>query len=201
MTPSPVPVSAALDATPAQWWEVLGALGPLAILVGAILAAVIGGFTLRQRTKADALALAQKRESDAKALEQKRRADDRSEWWRRAQWALDRALDARPSTKALGLATLEVLARSTLAHAEELELFDIAWASVNDPDNGDWTAPGARADGPYPPLSTSGQPAGSPASMMNTLRLPTVWEKLRMVRGGSGSPEIAWWKERRAERG
>lgn len=122
MTPSPAPVSLAVNSVPAQWWEVLGALGPLAILLGAVVAAVIGGFTLRQRA----------------------RADDRSEWWRRAQWALDRALDDRPSTKALGLATLEVLARSTLAHADELKLFDAAWASVNHPDTGESTVVGRQ---------------------------------------------------------
>ncbi|WP_129587265.1 hypothetical protein [Arthrobacter alpinus] len=59
MSPSPAPVAVTLDPVPAQWWEILGALGPLAILLGAIVAAVIGGFTLRQRTQADALALAQ----------------------------------------------------------------------------------------------------------------------------------------------
>ena len=131
MSPSPAPVAFTLDPVPAQWWEILGALGPLAILLGAIVAAVIGGFTLRQRTQADALALAQKRESDADALEQKRRSDERSEWWTRAQWALDRALDDHPPTKALGLATLNVLGRSTLARTEELKLFDITWASVS----------------------------------------------------------------------
>ena len=62
--------------------------------------------------------------------------DDRSEWWKRAQWALDRALDDSATNKALGLVTLEVLARSKLAHAEELELFDIAWEAVSDPKNG-----------------------------------------------------------------
>lgn len=115
MTPSPGQVIEALSSAPAQWWEAFGALGPVAIRLDAIVAAVIGGFTLWQRAN----------------------AEERSEWWRSAQWAPDRALDDRPSTKSLGLATLEVLARSKLAHAEELELFDIAWASVNDPDGED----------------------------------------------------------------
>lgn len=115
MTSPTAQVSAALNSATGQWWEVLGALGPLAILLGAIVAAVVGGFTLRQRAQ----------------------ADDRSEWWNRAQWALDRALDDHPSTKVLGLATLEVLAHSTLAHTGELELFDAAWASLNGPDDGE----------------------------------------------------------------
>ncbi|MDJ0315602.1 MULTISPECIES: hypothetical protein [Arthrobacter] len=122
-----------LASGPARWWEVLAALGPLAVLIGAIVAAVVGGFTLRQRAIADALQLAQKGESDKKVLDQQRLADDRSEWWRRAQWALDRALSSSEGTKALGLATLEVLAHSSLARTEELELFDVAWVSVSNP--------------------------------------------------------------------
>lgn len=187
MTLSPAPVTTALASSSAQWWEILGALGPLAILLGAAMAAVIGGFTLRQRTRADALALAQKRESDATALEQKRRADDRSEWWRRAQWALDRALDNRPPTKALGLATLEVLARSTLAHAEELELFDIAWASVNDPDGGTPGDVGALAYEPSFEPRTSGRQDGSQSTVVMAhspcARLRELWEKFPITRG------------------
>lgn len=115
-------VAADPGSSPAQWWEVLGALGPLAVLLAAAAAAVVGALTLRQRTRADALTLAQTR-----------LANDRSEWWTRAAWALDRALDDRPSIKALGLSTLEVLARSPLAHAQELELFDVAWAAMPSP--------------------------------------------------------------------
>lgn len=121
MTPTPAPLEVILRSGPSSGWDILAALGPLAVLLGAIIAAVIGWETLKQR-----------RAADAKALAQKRRADDRSEWWRRTQWALDRAVDATPATKALGLAALEVLARSELAHQEELELFDIAWKSVTD---------------------------------------------------------------------
>ena len=64
-------------------------------------------------------------------LRQRAIADDRAEWWKRTQWALDSALDRDEDTKALGLAALEVLARSELARNEELELLDIAWKSVN----------------------------------------------------------------------
>ncbi|WAJ34797.1 hypothetical protein OUO20_07900 [Arthrobacter sp. FX8] len=46
-------------------------------------------------------------------------------------------MDPDAGTKALGLATLEVLARSELARTEELELFDIAWKSVSGDENGD----------------------------------------------------------------
>jgi hypothetical protein len=66
-----------------------------------------------------------------RTLRQKAVADDRAEWWKRTQWALDRALDEDEDGKALGLAALDVLARSELARNEELELLDIAWKSVN----------------------------------------------------------------------
>lgn len=65
-----------------------------------------------------------------RTLRQKAVADDRAEWWKRTQWALDRALGEDGDSKALGLAALDVLARSELARNEELELLDIAWESV-----------------------------------------------------------------------
>jgi len=139
MPPTPSPSAAQLAApAAAEWWQIAAALGPLVILVTALIAAYINWRVLKQRTAADKTSLEQKRQADASALEQKTTADNRAEWWRRAQWALDRALDEDESTKALGLATLDVLARSELARKEELELFDIAWKAVTGPDeNGD----------------------------------------------------------------
>lgn len=122
-SPSPSPLDVVVHTGPADWWVILAGLGPLAVLVAALLAFYINWRTLKQR-----------RTADSEALEQKSEADSRSEWWRRAQWALDRALDDDKETKALGLATLDVLARSDLARKEELELFDIAWKSVSPPD-------------------------------------------------------------------
>lgn len=119
---SPAPLEVAVSA-PAEWWEIVAALGPLAVLAGAVLAAFIGWRTLRQKAAAD-----------AQALIQKTRADDRAEWWKRTQWALDKALAADGDAQALGLASLAVLARSDLAREEELELLDIAWQSVADAD-------------------------------------------------------------------
>ena len=98
----------------------MAALGPLAVLLTGLAAALISFLVLRQRTQADALELVQKTN-----------ADSRAEWWRRTQWAVDRALDDDANTKALGLAALAVLARSELASTEELELLDIAWRTVN----------------------------------------------------------------------
>jgi hypothetical protein len=135
--PSPTPLDVVVHSGPAEWWVILAGLGPLAVLIAALLAFYINWRTLKQRTAADKTALDQKREADARALMQKTEADSRAEWWRRTQWALDRALDGDEGTKALGLATLEVLARSELARTEELELFDIAWKSVSGDENGE----------------------------------------------------------------
>lgn len=61
------------------------------------------------------------------ALWQKRTADNRAEWWRRAQWALDAALDDKPERQDVGLAVLETLNTSKLAGAEEAQILAEAW--------------------------------------------------------------------------
>lgn len=109
----------AINSGSSHWWEIVGALGPFAILLAAGIAATVAGMSLRQKSIADQLALAQKSA-----------ADSRSEWWRRAQWALDTAMSADTVQRALGNAILSVLAGSELASAEELAIFDIAWKSV-----------------------------------------------------------------------
>lgn len=96
---------------PAQWWEIAAGLSPLAILIAAVIAGVIALLTLRQRQV----------------------ADDRSEWWRRTQWALDKATSLNVDEKILGMDTLAVLADSELARDAERRLFDAAWESVLSP--------------------------------------------------------------------
>lgn len=108
-----------IHSDPATGWDILAGLGPLAVLIGASLAAWIGWRTLKQR-----------RDADKNSLEQKQKSDDRSEWWRRAQWALDHAVGENPDAKTLGLVTLEKLALSKLASDEEIVLFDVAWEAV-----------------------------------------------------------------------
>lgn len=125
------PTPARLAPVPLEWWQNVALFSPVAVLVAALIAALINWRILKQRTRSDAAALEQKREADRNALDQKTAADSRAEWWRRAQWALEQALSDDEDTKTLGLATLDVLAHSELARKEELELFDIAWKTVN----------------------------------------------------------------------
>lgn len=126
-SPPPSPVHVIVDAGPAEWWQILATLGPLAILVGAVLAALISWRTLRQRTAADALALSQKNDADTNALRQKTDADSRAEWWRRAQWAFEAAMDDKPEKQDVGLAILELLNTSKLAGPEEAQIIAEAW--------------------------------------------------------------------------
>lgn len=125
--PSPDPLEVVLRTGPAEWWQVVAAFGPLAVLFSAVLAAFISWNTLRQRRAADREALAQKRETDLNALSQKTEADSRAEWWRRTQWALEAALDHKPEKQDIGLAVLELLTTSNLAGPEEAQIIAEAW--------------------------------------------------------------------------
>ncbi|WP_049822866.1 hypothetical protein [Arthrobacter sp. H41] len=124
----PIVVEIVSGGTP--WWEIVGALGPFAVLVAAVLTFGIAFATLKQR-----------RTADDSALEQKRKADDRSEWWRRTQWALDASASRDRVRQTAGLRALRVLATSELATKEEKEMLDAAWSgdeAVN-PDSRRWT--------------------------------------------------------------
>ncbi|GAA4048282.1 hypothetical protein GCM10023063_39660 [Arthrobacter methylotrophus] len=90
-------------APPAEWWQIVSALSPLAVLVAAIVAAFVGLLSLRQKA----------------------RSDNRSEWWRRAQWALDASLSRSRSEAEMGQKAIELLGHSELASREELELLKV----------------------------------------------------------------------------
>ncbi|MGP4032895.1 hypothetical protein [Pseudarthrobacter sp. 1C304] len=103
-TPSPTPVEVFVHTGPAEWWEVLAALGPLAVLLGALIAGVVGWRTLQQKAE----------------------ADNRSEWWKRAQWALDAVHSGDKQRGAVGLKVLTVLGESELAGDGELAVLHAA---------------------------------------------------------------------------
>lgn len=105
-TMPPVPPPGTSPAAAAPWWEILGALGPLAVLAAAILTFIIGW----------------------KTLEQRRMADQRSEWWNRAQWAIEASMSDDPRRQETGLGVLDLLAQSDLAGDEETAIISIAWA-------------------------------------------------------------------------
>ena len=104
-TSPPVPPAfPAGSATP--WWDIVAALGPLAVLLAGALTFFVGW----------------------KTLEQRRKADQRSEWWARAEWAIEASLSDDPRRQETGLGVLDLLAQSDLAGAEEAAIISIAWA-------------------------------------------------------------------------
>lgn len=174
MTPSPAPIDVFVQTGPAEWWQVLAALGPLAVLLAAVIGAVISLRTLQQRAAADTAGLAQKRE-----------ADNRSEWWHRTQWALDSSLSDDPRRAELGLGVLAVLAESGLASPEELEIITVAWEEPLD------RAPARPTIVPPPEAAVPGHRA---ASRDRGVQLAAA--KLRLVtdrRLGRSTPD--WVRE------
>jgi hypothetical protein len=103
-TPSPTPIEVFVHTGPAEWWQVLAALGPLAVLLGAMVAGAIGWRTLKQKAA----------------------ADNRAEWWKRAQWALDAVYSGDKQRGTIGLKVLKVLGESELAGDGELAVLEAA---------------------------------------------------------------------------
>jgi flagellar biogenesis protein FliO len=103
VNPSPSPLPVIVVAAPPEWWQILNALSPMAVLAAAIVAAVVGLLSLRQKAQ----------------------ADNRSEWWRRAQWALDASLSRSRSEAEMGQKAIEILGQSELASREELALLKV----------------------------------------------------------------------------
>lgn len=95
-----------------MWMEVVRALGaglgPVLLFLTALIAAIIGWKTYRQRKTADDLSYRQRKE-----------ADEREEWWRRTQWAIDYAADEHEERAAIGLAALDMLQVSSLATTDD----------------------------------------------------------------------------------
>ena len=104
-SPTPVPVEVFVHSGPAEWWQILAALGPLAVLLGAGIAGFIGWSTLQQRAV----------------------ADNRAEWWKRTQWALDAVYSGDKKRATVGLKVLWVLGESELAGKGELAVLEAAW--------------------------------------------------------------------------
>jgi hypothetical protein len=104
-TPSPSPIDVFVHTGPAEWWQILAALGPLAVLLAASIAAYVAWKTLAQKAV----------------------ADDRSEWWKRTQWALDAVYSGDRKLGTVGLKVLKVLGESELAGDGELAVLEAAW--------------------------------------------------------------------------
>jgi hypothetical protein len=97
-------IDVVIHAEPAEWWQIVAALTPLAAL-GVLLVFVV--VTLPP------------------AVERPTRAagpEVRAEWWSRAEWAMDMALDDKPERRKVGLAVLGQLSADRFAGKEDAEI-------------------------------------------------------------------------------
>lgn len=106
--PSPSSIDIIIHQGDAEWWQIIAALWPLVILLGAVLMAVIIWLTRHRRTDSTSLG-------------------SRSDWWQRARWALEASLDEDPNRREVGLAALELLNSSNLSGKEESLIIAEAW--------------------------------------------------------------------------
>jgi hypothetical protein len=102
----------------AEWWQIVAAIGPLVVILGAVLIVAIGWRTPR-RPVAGAVSF------DSQTTT----ADNQSDWWARARWALEASLDDDPKRREVGLTALQLLNESSLSGKEEASIIAEAWKS------------------------------------------------------------------------
>lgn len=117
LIPSPSRIDIIIHNGDAEWWQIVAALGPLVVILGAVLIAAIGWLTQRRRTVADAVTFGSETTN----------ADSQSDWWHRARWALEATLDDDPRRQEVGLAALKLLNESSLSGTEETMIIAQAW--------------------------------------------------------------------------
>jgi hypothetical protein len=140
---SPHPLRAVVESSGgAEWWEVVGALGPLVALLAAVVTGVIGWRSLRHSQRV----LEQEAQADRLELEQRALADQKAQWWERVQWALDAAFSGDLNRKAAGIAMVRVLSEPEWLTAEELLLLDAAWREGLEPEGTSQQSRGVRAE-------------------------------------------------------
>lgn len=99
-------------AEPAEWWQILVAFTPLAAILG--ITAVIVWYAVRGLASSGVAGV-----------------ENRSDWWDRAEWALDMALDDNPARRNVGLAVLEQLGSSNVIANEDAKIVAQAKALLN----------------------------------------------------------------------
>lgn len=93
-----------------EWLQITAASAPLVTLLATMVAAAIALVTLVQR----------------------HRADKRDQWWKRAQWAMDLAIEGDLPSKEVGVRALKQLGESKLLAREEEEFLYRVGEAVQD---------------------------------------------------------------------
>ncbi|WP_193342621.1 hypothetical protein [Pseudarthrobacter sp. AB1] len=112
-----------LSSSDPGWWTYVAALASVALLAAVIGVTVVGLRNLRQKESASKPNVA----NDARNLRRTRESDAMTEWWTRAQWALNATASTNDTMFSYGIGILGVLAKSDLANSEEKSLFDTVW--------------------------------------------------------------------------
>lgn len=112
------------------WWEPWGAFGSYVAIAAAVVAFVVGSRSLAQQreqleTQRDQITAQTTAAADA--LGQRQEADDRSEWWRRTQWAIESAASEDETLNAVGMRMIPKMHKSGLASDEDRDLLDTIW--------------------------------------------------------------------------
>lgn len=108
-----------------------------------------------------------------RTLAQRREADRRDQWWKRAQWAIELAMDRDFSRAVVGLVTLRYLATSDLCTDDDYEMLDkIGGAKI---DALTLSEESIRREGPQPrpPQQETAVPPGTAA---RTAAIPVALE-------------------------
>lgn len=101
-------IDVVVHSEPAEWWQVLAALTPLATLLVFVFVLLM---LRRPATEAG--------------------SETPAERWSRAEWALDMALDHNPKRQKVGLAVLDQLSTDRLVGKEEAHILAQARALLN----------------------------------------------------------------------
>ncbi len=72
-----------------------------------------------------------------KAYRQRLQTDKRDQWWKRAQWAIDAALDSNEQVQFTGLQVLTNLKTDSLATPEDVAIFDSIAEDIQEEVEGD----------------------------------------------------------------
>lgn len=99
----------------------VAALTSLATLVGLWLT-VITWCTVRRRKRLTHTGLTLESESGNPVLDNVAGVGERADWWDRAKWAIDMALDDKPERRKVGLAVLDQLSTSQFVGNEEAQI-------------------------------------------------------------------------------
>lgn len=112
-----------LQSGPPEWWEILGAFGPLAVLLSAGVAGFFAWKSLRQT------ATVQGDNAKAAAIvhAENVQAELRSQWWSRVQWALDASLSSDPARQKAGNDMIRAFLTEDRVPNSDIEALDAAW--------------------------------------------------------------------------